>query len=80
MKVTVLGFGIVKEIFGASKIELEVPVAITTKGLNEILVKQYPALHKLASFMIAVNNAYVENEQLITSSDEIAIIPPVSGG
>ncbi len=80
MKVSVLGFGIVKEIFGIPSIDMELPSDITTVGLKEILLKEYPDLLKLSSFMIAVNNSYAQKEQVITSSDEIAIIPPVSGG
>ena len=80
MKVTVLAFGIVKEIIGSTKIELELPPDIIAIELKEILLKTYPGLKKLSSFMIAINNEYIQNEQVITSSDEIAIIPPVSGG
>ena len=80
MKVTVLAFGIVKEIIGSTKIELELPPDIIAIELKEILLETYPGLKKLSSFMIAINNEYIQNEQVITSSDEIAIIPPVSGG
>jgi molybdopterin converting factor small subunit len=34
----------------------------------------------LASYMVAVNNEYADDTSLVTQRDEIAIIPPVSGG
>jgi molybdopterin synthase sulfur carrier subunit len=40
----------------------------------------YPALEKLRSLFIAVNQQYAEDNQSINETDEIALIPPVSGG
>ena len=80
MKVAILGFGIVKEIFGSSHIELEIPPAMKVNQLQAILIDKFPGLSKLTSFMIAVNNVYAREELELESSDEIAIIPPVSGG
>jgi molybdopterin converting factor small subunit len=34
----------------------------------------------LDSMLVAVNNEYGQHSQLLHESDEIAIIPPVSGG
>jgi len=44
------------------------------------LGKAYPELGKLSSLAIAVNNSYAQDEEEINSYDEIALIPPVSGG
>jgi molybdopterin synthase sulfur carrier subunit len=44
------------------------------------LEHNYPPLKELASYMIAVNNNYASDTQTILSTDEIALIPPVSGG
>jgi molybdopterin synthase sulfur carrier subunit len=35
---------------------------------------------KLASYMIAVNSEYASEDDRINENDEIAVIPPVSGG
>lgn len=80
MKVNVLAFGIVKDIFGNSAIEVDVNNTATVEELKTQLEEKYPRLKLLASYMVAVNNEYAQQEQLIEIRDEIAIIPPVSGG
>ncbi|MET6999789.1 molybdopterin converting factor subunit 1 [Chitinophaga defluvii] len=75
----VLLFGIVKDIVTAPVIT--VTEDITTVGdLKHWLFRQYPALQNLRSLMIAVNSAYAGNEQVLIPGDEVAVIPPVSGG
>lgn len=80
MKITVLGFGIAKEIFGSSEIHLEVHDVLDVRGLRVLLEEKYPPLAKLKSYMFAINEEYAEDTQKINSGDEIALIPPVSGG
>jgi molybdopterin synthase sulfur carrier subunit len=52
----------------------------SVSNLKYALEKKYPKLKQLASYMIAVNNEYALPGDSIHPSDEIAIIPPVSGG
>jgi molybdopterin converting factor subunit 1 len=80
MKINVLAFGIAKDIFGGSTVEVELPDNGTTQNLKQSLEQRYPRLKHLASYMVAVNNEYALDEGLLTQKDEIAIIPPVSGG
>ncbi|HRH48070.1 MAG TPA: MoaD/ThiS family protein [Panacibacter sp.] len=80
MKMSILAFGIVKEIFGASVLDIELTDAATVVELKIVLEQKYPRLKQLASYMVAVNNEYAGTNQIITGKDEIAIIPPVSGG
>jgi molybdopterin synthase sulfur carrier subunit len=49
-------------------------------SLRRALMTNYPALEKLRSLFIAVNQQYAEDNQSINETDEIALIPPVSGG
>jgi molybdopterin converting factor subunit 1 len=79
MNVNVLAFGIAKDIFGKSSINVEID-GETTGGLKQTLESQYPRLKHLASYMVAVNNEYASDESTLNEHDEIAIIPPVSGG
>jgi molybdopterin converting factor subunit 1 len=79
MKVKVLAFGIAKDIFGGSMIELELK-GNTTGNLKATLETNYPKLKQIVSYMVAVNNEYALDENLLSERDEIAIIPPVSGG
>ena len=76
----ILAFGIVKEILGSGSIDIAPDEGMTVEGLKAKLEQQFPALKKLSSFMIAVNNEYADGNRIISAKDEIAIIPPVSGG
>lgn len=76
----ILAFGIAKEILGGQSTDIQLGENTTVEALNTILKKQYPQLEKLTSFAIAVNGVYADDEQIIQPGDEVAIIPPVSGG
>jgi|TARA_R110000764_G_scaffold26429_4_gene62719 molybdopterin synthase sulfur carrier subunit len=52
----------------------------TVKELKDYLGKMYPELKKLSSLAVAVNNSYANDDTIIDNFDEIALIPPVSGG
>lgn len=80
MKVNVLAFGIAKDIVGASSAEVVLTGETSVAALRTALETRYPRLQQLASFMIAVNDAYAAAGQVLTPEDEVAIIPPVSGG
>jgi molybdopterin converting factor subunit 1 len=80
MEISVLAFGIAKDIFGGPTVTVELTDAATTADLKARLEAQYPRLKQLASYMVAVNNEYAQDEGVITERDEVAIIPPVSGG
>jgi molybdopterin converting factor subunit 1 len=80
MNIKVLAFGISKEIFGRSSVNLELANDATVYNLKYVLEHQYPRLKQLASYVIAVNNEYALPGDTIHERDEIAIIPPVSGG
>lgn len=80
MKLNVLAFGIAKDIFGNSSVDVELPEYVTTGHLKLSLEARYPKLKQLASYMVAVNNEYASDENILAERDEIAIIPPVSGG
>ena len=49
-------------------------------NLLKQLIKQYPTLKELNSIAIAVNGNYSNTDTIVSSGDEIALIPPVSGG
>ncbi|WP_411030782.1 MoaD/ThiS family protein [Spongiimicrobium sp. 3-5] len=83
---TVLLFGVTKDIVGSSSLsiptssEFGIKKTKTVAGLKEYLGNAYPDLNKLSSLAVAVNNAYAEDSTKIDNFDEIALIPPVSGG
>ena len=80
MEITVLAFGIAKDIFGGASVTVALADNATTADLKTSLEEKYPRLKHLASYMVAVNNEYAEDSGLITERDEVAVIPPVSGG
>jgi molybdopterin synthase sulfur carrier subunit len=81
MKLRIIAFGIARDIFGNSSIEIEWSFnQPTVRDIKKWLIEQYPDFAQLASFSVAVNAQYVEDGAAINESDEIAIIPPVSGG
>jgi molybdopterin synthase sulfur carrier subunit len=80
MKLTILAFGFTKDILGKRFTEIIVPDGITVEELRSVLFKQYPALVGMASFKLAVNSEYAESTQTLHPEDEVALIPPVSGG
>ncbi len=80
MKIKVLGFGIVREIFGNQSIEIDVDEGLTVSGLREVLESEFPKMKSLKSYMIALDEEYADEDQEISNLLEIAVIPPVSGG
>ena len=80
MRIRIKAFGRAKEIMDSSIVEIEVKDDLNTEELKEWLNEKYPRLRLLRSYMIALNNEYVREPKIIQTIDEIAIIPPVSGG
>lgn len=77
MRAKLLLFGIAKDIIGQSELELTLQPATDVAALKRTLAERYPAL---PSFMLAVNAEYAPDELVIRPRDEIAVIPPTSGG
>ncbi|KAA9034342.1 MoaD/ThiS family protein [Ginsengibacter hankyongi] len=76
----ILAFGIVKDIFSNAVIDVDCKNDSSVDDLKHMLEKKYPGLNELGSYMIAVNNEYASAGDIINENDEIAVIPPVSGG
>lgn len=79
MKVKVKTFGISRDILGGREVTLVVEGS-SVGDLRKTLSTQFPALDKLNSLFIAVNQNYAGDEVTLSETDEIALIPPVSGG
>jgi len=77
--ITVKLFGIIREIAGSPILEIE-EVLDSVGELKEYMMATYPKIEGLNSLLIAVNSEYAEDDRTIKSTDEIALIPPVSGG
>jgi molybdopterin synthase sulfur carrier subunit len=79
MKYKVKAFGITSDLLGGRENTLEIH-GQTVAALRAQLISMYPQLAGLKSLMIAVNNEYADDSTELQESDEIALIPPVSGG
>jgi len=80
MKISILLFGVSKDIVGDRVLSLDMRQNATVSDLKSEILSKYPAFEDLASLAIAVNNDYARDQLVIQSNDEIALIPPVSGG
>lgn len=80
MKINILAFGIAKDIVKGSDLVLELSDGATVADLKALLCRRYPGFERLASLRVAVNSEYAEEDRTLGDSDEIVLIPPVSGG
>jgi len=80
MKFKILAFGIARDIMNGSSVLVETGTIKNAGELKNVLEERYPRLRDLKSFMIAVNDEYADTSTLLSENDEIAVIPPVSGG
>jgi len=80
MELNILAFGIAKDIVGARKLRYRAAAHTRVGELLEQLQRQYPALQGLNSLKVAVNSEYVGHDYQLSESDEVVLIPPVSGG
>ena len=72
-------FGITKDLLGGKDTIIEIR-GTTVGELKEELGERFPELSGLKSLFVAVNNDYADDDRVLLPTDEIALIPPVSGG
>lgn len=77
---TVLLFGITRDLVGQRELAVPMAAGSCVADLMRHLNSQYPALSGVKSVLVAVNSEYADSETVLKPSDEIALIPPVSGG
>lgn len=81
MTIRVLVFGALSAKLGVREVALELPEDSRVADALAELQRRHAAIRDMAGKLaIAVNHAYVRIDHPLASGDEIAIIPPVSGG
>jgi molybdopterin converting factor subunit 1 len=81
MTVRVLFFASLRERAKRSETPWTLPGGATVATLWDALVAAFPAIEAMSSSVtFAVNREYVDRGHVLADSDEVAIIPPVSGG
>jgi molybdopterin converting factor small subunit len=74
-------FAAAKQTLQSDCVVVRLPPPLTIERLQVHLATQFPEIAKLVQqSRLAVNAAYVPPDHLIAVTDEIALIPPVSGG
>ena len=81
MTIHVLLFASIRDRAGASALDLELPASSTVQNAIGVLAERFPPLlDRLGRVMYAVNQQYSDSETVLNDGDELALIPPVSGG
>jgi molybdopterin converting factor subunit 1 len=82
MRVRVLYFAVLKDVFGREREELELSDGATVKGLLEGLAERGTGVagRLWDSIAVAVNQEYAQGDVVLRDGDEVALLPPVSGG
>ena len=82
MHVEIRLFAMLRERAGSSRLELELPDGATVGDALDALATSSPlgGLIELLPVRMAVNREYASAETVLSAEDELALIPPVSGG
>ncbi|MGB2695127.1 MAG: molybdenum cofactor biosynthesis protein MoaE [Dehalococcoidia bacterium] len=81
MNVKVRLYAGLSELLGARSVTLEVADAATAADLRDQLSREYPAVSPfLHTLVCAIDEEFVPWEQGLHDGDDVALIPPVSGG
>ena len=81
MQVCIRLFAAFREAVGRSELTVDAPAGSTVGQVVDRLRADYPSLGPAAdNAMLALNQEYVDPSAPVADGDELALIPPVSGG
>ncbi|MFN2520436.1 MAG: molybdopterin converting factor subunit 1 [Candidatus Limnocylindria bacterium] len=80
MRVLVRLFASYREAAGVGSVDLELPAHATVRDAVAAIVRAHPPLARGARLVIARNREYARDDEPLSDGDEVALIPPVSGG
>ena len=81
MKINVLFFASCREAIGMKELALDLDSGVTIAGIRKKIISQFPQLAGVSKALhFARNSEYVAEDTPLHDGDEIAILPPVSGG
>lgn len=52
----------------------------TVADLKQLVIEKYPDIQSLDTTMVAINEEFSNDEEVLKDGDTVAFIPPVSGG
>lgn len=74
-------FAIIRDIVGSDELIIELPENSRASNVLEKIIQEHPQVAEWKDVVrLAVNCEYVLHEHRIFQNDEVAVIPPVSGG
>jgi len=77
----VLFFAQTKDVAGTPELELKISDALGLDEIWQALISMRPALAPLRPYTrLACNGEYANAKTVFNNTDEVALIPPVSGG
>jgi molybdopterin synthase catalytic subunit len=81
MRIRIRLFAVLREKAGVDEVYLDVEDGSTAADAARILMTQHPEIRPMADIaLFAVNTEYVDANFPLSENDELALIPPVSGG
>jgi molybdopterin synthase catalytic subunit len=81
MRVSVLLFGSLREATGAKELDVALPEAASVADLSALLARDHPVFARLPGRVrVSVNYEVVDAGHALRDGDEVAYLPPVSGG
>jgi molybdopterin synthase catalytic subunit len=81
MRVRVLFFGMLRELVGRPSEDADFPQGADLRAVFESYAARYPRLRELAaSIVVAHNQEFAQLSTSLAEGDEVAFLPPVSGG
>lgn len=81
MRVTVRLFARLRDLAGSGELVRDVPAPATVQTIWRALVAEFPGLAEYErSMSVAVNADYSRMSAVVSEGDEVAFMPPVSGG
>jgi sulfur-carrier protein len=81
VRVTVKLFARLRDVAGTGEIVREVPAGATVRSVWSELVAEFPAIASYErSISTAINADYAKMDEVLADGDEVAFLPPVSGG
>lgn len=81
MKVRLRLFSVARDIAGFDEQMIDLPTGQDAGAALQVLLDHHPALKVWrSSLRLAVNCEYVDPSRALQEGDEVAVIPPVSGG